>query len=51
MSNTPDGEATDSDFASPNHVVTDPEPDERGNVTVAATFVGGRMIALGFNAN
>jgi hypothetical protein len=39
------------EWASPNHLVIDPEPDERGNVTVAATFVGGRMIALGFNAN
>jgi hypothetical protein len=39
------------DWASPNHLVIDQTPDERGNVTVAATFVGGRMIALGFNAN
>lgn len=39
------------EWASPNHLVIDQSPDERGNVTVAATFVGGRMIALGFNAN
>jgi hypothetical protein len=39
------------DWASPNHLVIDPAPDERGNVTVAATFVGGRMISLSFNAN
>lgn len=39
------------DIQSPNHVVIDQEPDERGNVTVAATFATGRMIALGFNAN
>jgi hypothetical protein len=29
----------------------DQQPDERGNVTVAAAFEGGRLIALGFNAN
>jgi hypothetical protein len=40
-----------TDFQPPNHVVIDQEPDERGNVTVAALFVTGRMIALGFNAN
>jgi hypothetical protein len=39
------------DFKSPNHLIIDPEADERGNVTVVASFVGGRMIALGFNAN
>jgi hypothetical protein len=35
----------------PDHLVIDQTPDERGNVTVAAMFVGGRMISLGFNAN
>lgn len=40
-----------TDFQSPNHVVIDPEPDERGNITVAATFTSGRMIALGFNVH
>jgi hypothetical protein len=32
-------------------LLVDPLPDERGNVVMAATFVGGCMIALGFNAN
>jgi hypothetical protein len=35
----------------PQDVLVDPSPDERGNVVIAATFVGGRMIALEFNAN
>lgn len=39
------------DWASPHNLIIDQEPDERGNVTVVASFVGGRMIALGFNAN
>jgi hypothetical protein len=39
------------DFKSPSNLVIDQTPDERGNVTVVAAFVGGRMIALGFNAN
>jgi hypothetical protein len=32
-------------------VALDPEPDERGNVTTAAVFDGGRMIAMTLNAN
>jgi hypothetical protein len=32
-------------------LLVDPTPDERGNLTVAATFDGGRMIALALNAN
>lgn len=39
------------EMQNPAHLVIDMTPDERGNVTVAATFPGGRMIALGFNAN
>ena len=39
------------DWASPTNLMVDPSPDDRGNVTVVAAFVGGRMIALGFNAN
>jgi hypothetical protein len=39
------------EMKSPTSLVIDQRPDERGNVTVAATFIGGRMIALGFNAN
>jgi hypothetical protein len=39
------------EFQSPAKVIIDPEADERGNVTVAATFPSGRMISLGFNAN
>jgi hypothetical protein len=43
--------AKQDDYRSPQDIIIDPKPDERGNVTVAATFRGGMMIALGFNAN
>lgn len=39
------------EFKSPTHLVIEPKSDERGNVTVVAAFVGGRIIALSFNAN
>jgi hypothetical protein len=35
----------------PVDLLVDQLPDERGNVTVAAEFALGHMIALGFNAN
>jgi hypothetical protein len=35
----------------PADLLIDPLPDERGNVMVAAAFLDGHMIALGFNAN
>ena len=39
------------EFQSPARLMVDMTPDERGNVTIAATFPNGRMIALDFNAN
>jgi hypothetical protein len=39
------------DWKSPTSMAMDEQPDERGNVTLVALFQGGRMIALGFNAN
>jgi hypothetical protein len=40
-----------NEHASPVKLVIEPKPDEHGNVMVAAQFAGGRLIALGFNAN
>jgi putative ubiquitin-RnfH superfamily antitoxin RatB of RatAB toxin-antitoxin module len=33
------------------HLVLDPKPDRRGQVTAAAVTEGGRAIALSLNAN
>lgn len=40
-----------SEHLSPTHLIIDQEPDEHGNVMLAASFSGGRMITLGFNVN
>ncbi len=39
------------DFRPTNHVLVDPEPDERGNVLAMAVIEGGRNVALALNAN
>ena len=39
------------DMQWPEHILIDPEPDERGNVLVGAQFDSGQIIALTFNAN
>jgi len=41
----------DEDFRSPVDIYIDSEPDERGNLMIAITFLGQRKVAIHFNTN